>query len=78
MLTKCSHTPLIEKVYLSEKELSELTGLSQSWFQQQRYKRTGPDYLKLGDTQFAPIRYRWSDWERWVANHEKRNFDDND
>lgn len=75
MRTNPLHSPFREREYLSEKELSEITGLSPSWFQQQRYKRTGPDYLKLGNTQYAPIRYRWSDWERWVANHKKTNLD---
>lgn len=53
--------------WISEKELSELTGFARSWFQQKRFKGEGIPYTKFGDGQFAPIRYRLCDVEKWIA-----------
>lgn len=61
--------PRFQREWLSEKELSELTGFARSWFQQKRFNNEGIPYTKFGDGQFAPIRYRVSDVEKWIEEH---------
>ena len=68
----------IQREWLSEKELSELTGFARSWFQQKRFNNQGIPFTKFGDGQFAPIRYRVSDVEKWIQEHSVKTGDSNE
>ena len=59
----------LQREWITERELSEITGFTRSWFQQRRFSGDGIPYTKFGDTQFAPIRYHIADVEKWVAEH---------
>jgi predicted DNA-binding transcriptional regulator AlpA len=37
----------IKKVFLTEREASEITGMKPSWFSMARHKGEGPPYIKL-------------------------------
>ena len=52
---------------LTTAELSERTGLSQSWFLTHRRNATGPAFHRIGNGHGGSVRYRWSDWEAYVA-----------
>ena len=67
----------IHREWLTEKELSDLTGFARSWFQQRRLAGDGIPYTKFGDTKFAPIRYRVSEVEEWIKKHSVNPDDDN-
>lgn len=68
----------IQREWLTEKELSELTGFARSWFQQKRFNNEGIPYTKFGDGQFAPIRYRVSDVEKWIEEHSVKTSESNE
>lgn len=55
-----------KREWISEKELSELTGLARTWFQQARCRREGIPYYKFGEGRNAPVRYKLSDVEDWI------------
>lgn len=51
--------------YLTEKQASEITGYSCSWFQRARWNGTGPEYTKTGNT----VRYKRSKLFAWMDSH---------
>ena len=69
--------PSIQREWITEKELSDLTGFTRAWFQQRRFAGEGIPYTKFGDTKFAPIRYRVSDVEEWIKKHSVNPGEDN-
>lgn len=54
-----------EHKLLNEKQASEITGLSLSWFRQSRMRGSGPPYIKVG----RAVRYRLQDLQGWLANN---------
>lgn len=50
---------------LTDKEASEITGLSRAWFQRIRWSGGGPPYVKIGHS----VRYRESQLESWINSH---------
>jgi predicted DNA-binding transcriptional regulator AlpA len=52
---------------LSTAEMAERTGFSQSWFLTHRKNGTGPTFHRIGSGSGGAIRYRWSDWEAYLA-----------
>ncbi len=58
-----------KQTYWSEVRLSEETGLSRSFWRQQRMKGTGPKYLKIG----SRVLYRSNDIEGWMKARESQN-----
>ena len=55
-----------QREWITEKELSELTGLARTWFQQARCRKEGIRYYKFGNGRNAPVRYKISDVEDWI------------
>lgn len=49
-------------------EMSHETGFSPSWFAIHRKNKTGPAFLRIGNGLNGAIRYRWSDWEKFLAS----------
>ncbi|GAB6887438.1 hypothetical protein JCM13304A_09360 [Desulfothermus okinawensis JCM 13304] len=52
-------------IYLTEKQVSQLFGLSVSWLQNQRWMKRGIPYLKVG----RKVLYKKSDVEAWLEKH---------
>ena len=54
---------------LTEKRLSEITGLALQTLRNQRHQRRGIPYIRLGSGQRAAIRYDLADVELFLRNH---------
>lgn len=58
--------------YLTTKQLPDVTGLSQSFFEKGRIYGYGPLYIRIRSGRRAgKILYRRSDVERWLASQEQ-------
>ncbi|MGD1886607.1 MAG: helix-turn-helix transcriptional regulator [Cohaesibacteraceae bacterium] len=58
--------------FLSTKQLPDVTGLSQSFFEKGRIYGFGPPFIRIRTGQRAgKILYRISDVERWLASQEQ-------
>lgn len=53
--------------YLTSAETAALLGYKNNTLEIKRCKGKGPPFIKLGDTPQAPVRYRRSDVEEWIA-----------
>jgi predicted DNA-binding transcriptional regulator AlpA len=53
--------------FLTIEQCSELTGLSQQWLNQARYKGYGPAFIRVGT---RAIRYSRETVTRWMMDHE--------
>ena len=53
--------------YISEKEAVKRYGFSSSWFQQQRFKKQGPNFFKLNGK--GRIMYHLTETDEWFKNH---------
>ena len=54
------------KMYLSEVEASQRYGYSRQWFQRERWKGTGPRFLKISAR--SKILYPLEDTDRWFSD----------
>ena len=54
-----------QKVYLNEREISKLTGLSLSTLRNNRSQKRGFPYAKIGKS----VRYALQDVENYMQNH---------
>ena len=52
-------------VFIDERELARRTTLSPRTLQLMRRNDSGPPFAKLG----GRVVYRWTDVERWIAEH---------
>lgn len=50
---------------MDQKEAAQLLGMSEAWFEMNRFKRTGLPYVKIG----RAIRYRESDIQKYISDH---------
>jgi predicted DNA-binding transcriptional regulator AlpA len=50
---------------LPQREVADLTGMSTSWLEMCRHRKTGIPYIKLGRS----VRYRAKDVMDWVEAH---------
>lgn len=57
-----------EKEYLTQDEVSKLTGVAKGTLENWRVKKIGPPYLKLGRS----VRYKLSDLNEWLASREMK------
>lgn len=55
----------IEKLYLTETEASQRYGYSRQWFQRERWKGTGPEFIKIGS---GKILYPLGETDRWFES----------
>jgi predicted DNA-binding transcriptional regulator AlpA len=53
--------------YLTSAETAALLGYKNNTLEIKRCQGKGPPFIKLGDTPQAPVRYRRSDVEEWIA-----------
>jgi len=53
--------PVVIDPLLSDLDLEELTGIPRASWQQKRFYRSGPPFVKIGRL----VRYRWSEFQRW-------------
>jgi hypothetical protein len=51
---------------LHERDAGRVLGVSVSWLQRQRWKRTGPPFCKVGGPKGRAVRYRPSDLQQWI------------
>lgn len=56
----------IEKKYLNEKEVSEITGIALSTLRQSRFQRTGINYYKIGRS----CKYRYDEVIAFMENRK--------
>ncbi|MFI7452335.1 helix-turn-helix transcriptional regulator [Nonomuraea sp. NPDC049714] len=47
-------------------EVAEYLAEDERTLEKWRYQRRGPRWIKMGDGRTAPVRYRWSDVEKWL------------
>jgi len=59
-------TELLKKPYLTEQEVSKITGLALSTLRNQRHQRRGIPYLKIGG---RAIRYKSADTTAYMEKH---------
>lgn len=57
---------------LTEKEAAKYLRVSPRTLQGWRYKRIGPEFVKLGDGTYSRVVYRLEDLEAFVARRVKR------
>lgn len=55
----------IAKLYLSETEASTRYGYSRQWFQRERWKGTGPNFIKIKN---GKVLYPLKDTDAWFAS----------
>ena len=55
----------IQKLYLSETEASERYSYSRQWFQRERWKGTGPKFIKVNS---GRVLYPIQDTDEWFAS----------
>lgn len=53
--------------YVSDKEAAKVTGLSRAWFQKHRSDGTGIPYIKMGEGQYARVRYKLGDVKAFMV-----------
>jgi hypothetical protein len=54
---------------ITEKQASDLTGLSPSWFQRARWKGIGPEYVKIREGR--AVRYQVSALMNWIEENRR-------
>jgi hypothetical protein len=60
----------IEKIYLTEREASQRYGYSVQWFQRERWKGTGPQFMKInGGRVLYPVEHT----DAWFASFGLKN-----
>jgi len=57
---------MLEKKYLNEKEVAFTYSVTRSWLQRERWKGTGPKYIKVNGT--GKVLYPSSVTETWFEN----------
>lgn len=55
----------LKKLYLNETEASQRYGYSRQWFQRERWKGTGPNFLKVNS---GKILYPLQETDAWFAS----------
>lgn len=58
---------LLPKKYICEKQASKIYGMSIHWFQRERWKGTGPPYVKVGRS----VRYRVEEIEEYFQSIDR-------
>lgn len=53
----------VNKLYLNESEASYRYGYSRQWFQRERWKGTGPKFLKISGKVLYPL----EDTDKWFS-----------
>lgn len=54
-----------QKLYLNETEAAHRYGYSRQWFQRERWKGTGPKFIKVNET--GKILYPIGETDQWFA-----------
>lgn len=65
-----------EPIYIDEKKAANRYGLSTSWFQRERWKGTGPKFIKVNGA--GKILYPVNETDQWFASfYLRRSTSDN-
>jgi predicted DNA-binding transcriptional regulator AlpA len=59
----------IQKLYLNETEASHRYGYSRQWFQRERWKGTGPQFIKIND---GKVLYPVQETDQWFSSFSLR------
>lgn len=54
---------------MSTAEAADYLGLQEQTLRAWRAERRGPNFVKLGDGRFAPVRYRLQDLDSWASGN---------
>lgn len=57
------------EMLLPERDAAMLLGVSTSWLQKQRWRGTGPAYVRVGGRPNGAVRYLRSGLERWIEQN---------
>lgn len=57
----------VEKLYLTEIEAAHRYGYSVQWFQRERWKKTGPRFIKINN---GKVRYPLKETDEWFASFD--------
>lgn len=60
----------VSKIYLTEEEAAYRYGYSRCWFSQNRWKKTGPMFIKVND---GKILYPVESTDNWFKENSKIN-----
>jgi predicted DNA-binding transcriptional regulator AlpA len=63
----------VKKLYLTESEASSRYGYSRAWFQRERWKGTGPKYIKLNNGRILYPLDSIDNWFSSFCNDEGKN-----
>ncbi len=55
----------MDQMYMNEKEASDRYGYSRAWFQRERWKHSGPPFIKLNS---GKILYKFDEIEQWFKS----------
>jgi hypothetical protein len=56
----------VQKLYLNETEASHRYGYSRQWFQRERWKGTGPKFIKVSEG--GKVLYPLEETDKWFAD----------
>jgi predicted DNA-binding transcriptional regulator AlpA len=52
---------------LHSRDAAQYLGVSEAWLSRERWKRTGPSFIRVGGSNGRAVRYRREDLEAWIA-----------
>lgn len=61
----------IQKLYMNESEASLRYGYSRQWFQRERWKGTGPKFIKINGS--GKVLYSINDTDKWFESFSSYN-----
>jgi predicted DNA-binding transcriptional regulator AlpA len=62
-----SYSSQITEKLLHSAQAANLLGVSPAWMARERWKGTGPSYVRVGGPKGRAVRYRLDDLEAWIA-----------
>lgn len=67
---KRDNAPSLDKLngnLLHSREAARILGVSEAWLARERWKGTGPVYVRVGGPSGRSVRYRFADLNGWIA-----------
>ncbi len=61
--------------YLNTKAAAAYLGVSKQWLEIGRLKGYGPPFIKAGDGSGGVVRYKRSEVDRWMLDHERNTVE---
>lgn len=60
---------------LHERDAARLLGISAAWLQKQRWRGTGPAFIRVSGTKGGAVRYALADIESWIERNRIASLD---